>query len=292
MAGRARPARPSPGRNSPTRSSTSPAGRTGNRPSTSALAPLALLRPGSRRLAWMLWGYAAYLFADLVAVHPSPRPVLAADPAGPGGPGRPRGRLDPALGLDASCWALILAVALVNEPVYDSSALAGLQRVDRRPGLPPARPARAAQPAARDARRRLPPDARVLLVGQAAVFHLEHPIVYNTVFNAETIEELATGKDSAAFRQALRDRELDPYLRRLAGDPAPSPAGRLRLHRFVTPRAVRGVGRRTASWSGPSPTARSRSSTASADGQRPGRWPAPGHVRSIIGGISWRTWRS
>ena len=34
VAGRARPARPSPGRNSPRRSSTSPADRTGNRPST------------------------------------------------------------------------------------------------------------------------------------------------------------------------------------------------------------------------------------------------------------------
>src|SRR5262249_16558788 len=27
-----------------------------------ALAPLALLRPGSRRMAWALWGYVAYLF--------------------------------------------------------------------------------------------------------------------------------------------------------------------------------------------------------------------------------------
>ena len=37
-------------------------------------------------------------------------------------------------------------------------------------------------------------DARILLVGQAAVFHLDHPVVYNTVFNAETIETLARGR--------------------------------------------------------------------------------------------------
>ncbi len=40
----------------------------------------------------------------------------------------------------------------------------------------------------------LPPGAKVLLVGQAAVFHLDHPIVYNTVFNRETIETLARGR--------------------------------------------------------------------------------------------------
>ena len=35
-----------------------------------------------------------------------------------------------------------------------------------------------------------------LLVGQAAVFHLDHPVAYNTVFNPETIELLASGKNA------------------------------------------------------------------------------------------------
>lgn len=55
---------------------------------------------------------------------------------------------------------------------------------------------------------RLPSDAHILLVGQAAVFHVRHPIVYNTVFNTEQIEDLARGKDAAAFRQTLRERKL------------------------------------------------------------------------------------
>ena len=41
----------------------------------------------------------------------------------------------------------------------------------------------------------LPANARPLMVGQAAVFHLAHPVAYNTVFNPETIELLASGKN-------------------------------------------------------------------------------------------------
>jgi hypothetical protein len=55
---------------------------------------------------------------------------------------------------------------------------------------------------------KLPRDARILLVGPAAVFHLEHPVVYNTVFNRETIEELSRDRDPAAFRRALHDLGL------------------------------------------------------------------------------------
>ena len=32
------------------------------------------------------------------------------------------------------------------------------------------------------------------MVGQAAVFHLNHSVAYNTVFNPETIELLASGR--------------------------------------------------------------------------------------------------
>jgi hypothetical protein len=49
----------------------------------------------------------------------------------------------------------------------------------------------------------LPPGAKVLLVGQAGVFHLDHPIVYNTVFNRETIETLARGRPPEQVREAL-----------------------------------------------------------------------------------------
>src|SRR5204862_7031859 len=54
----------------------------------------------------------------------------------------------------------------------------------------------------------LPRDARLLLVGQAAVFHVNHRVVYNTVFNREILETIAGGKDPEAFRRALRQRHL------------------------------------------------------------------------------------
>ena len=73
--------------------------------------------------------------------------------------------------------------------VYCSTALAGLNewtgdlarlRTERPPD---------AQPAAGPARRRAcPPGPGRCWSGQAAVFHLDRPIVYNTVFNDETIE--------------------------------------------------------------------------------------------------------
>jgi hypothetical protein len=54
----------------------------------------------------------------------------------------------------------------------------------------------------------LPEEARVLLVGQAAVFHLNRPAVYNTVFNQETLETMAAGTDAEGLRRALRVRHL------------------------------------------------------------------------------------
>jgi hypothetical protein len=47
-----------------------------------------------------------------------------------------------------------------------------------------------------------------LLVGQASVFPMNHPIVYNTVFNRETIEALSKGKSPEEFHQALVDRGI------------------------------------------------------------------------------------
>jgi hypothetical protein len=54
----------------------------------------------------------------------------------------------------------------------------------------------------------LPSDAKVLLVGQAAVFHLNHRLVYNTVFNRETIETLASGRTPVEVGRALRARGI------------------------------------------------------------------------------------
>jgi hypothetical protein len=176
-------------------------------PLYAALAPLALLRRGSRPLSMALWTYAIYLFLTWwLFTHRLDRfwlpilPILAVL-AGLG-----------AVWVRHRGWTAmlsgILAVALVANLAYDSSALAGLNEwTGDLDFLRRDLPERLNRPlASLDAR--LSPDARVLLVGQAAVFHVRRSILYNTVFNAETIEELATGKDSAALYRALRARQI------------------------------------------------------------------------------------
>ena len=172
-----------------------------------ALAPLALLRARSFRMAIALWGYAAYLFLTWwLLTHRIDRfwlpllPVLAVL-AGLGGDWiRRRG------------WFLLLGfilfLGLFANLTYVTTALAGFNEwtgdlVFLRRDLP----ARSNRPLAfMDAT--LPSEARILMVGQAAVFHLNHRVIYNTVFNGETIETLASGKDPAGFHRALRDLQL------------------------------------------------------------------------------------
>lgn len=52
--------------------------------------------------------------------------------------------------------------------------------------------------------RSLKPTDKVLLVGQAAVFYWEKPILYNTVFNRERIETIAAGKSSTEVHAELK----------------------------------------------------------------------------------------
>jgi hypothetical protein len=103
---------------------------------------------------------------------------------------------------------LLLSLVLLTNLSYISTDLAGLSEwtsdltylrshIPRRLNAPLA---------AMDAT--LPEDAKVLLVGQAAVFYINHRIVYNTVFNKEVIETLGGGKDSESFRRALHDLHL------------------------------------------------------------------------------------
>ncbi|MBX6313627.1 MAG: glycosyltransferase family 39 protein, partial [Isosphaeraceae bacterium] len=174
-------------------------------PLYAALAPLALLRPGSRRFALALWGYALYLFTTWwLLTHRLDRFWLPLLPA-----------LAVLAGLGAAWtssrdWSLllglILAVAIATNLVYISTALAGYNEWTT--DLTTARraiPALLNAPLARlDAE--LPPDAKVLLVGQASVFYMQHPIVYNTVFNEETIETLTRGRAPEQVRAELLRR--------------------------------------------------------------------------------------
>ena len=87
-------------------------------------------------------------------------------------------------------------------------------------------------------------DAKPLMVGQAAVFHLDHKVAYNTVFNPETIEQLAKGKTADELRRALESQKSDPRVRRLERDRAASRAGRIRVHRLCDAGPVRSLGGR------------------------------------------------
>jgi hypothetical protein len=172
-----------------------------------ALAPLALLRAGSRKLALALWGYVAYLFLTWwLLTHRLDRfwlPIL------------PPLAILAGLGADWTArrgWTFILGilltVAIVTNLACISTALAGLNEWTADLNfLRRDVPERWNRALARlDAE--LPTDAKPLLVGQAAVYHLNHAIAYNTVFNPETIEILARGKTPQEFRRELESREL------------------------------------------------------------------------------------
>jgi hypothetical protein len=172
-----------------------------------ALAPLALLRPGSRRLALALWGFVAYLFATWwLLTHRLDRFWLPLLPP-----------LAVLAGLGADWvrnrgWSILLAVimtiALVTNLTYITTALAGLNEwtadlVFLRRDLPKRWNAALAR-----LDTELPAEAHPLVVGQAAVFHLDHAVAFNTVFDPELIEVMAGGKSDQEFRDELRRRRL------------------------------------------------------------------------------------
>jgi hypothetical protein len=168
-----------------------------------ALAPLALLRKGARKQVLALWGFVAYLFLTWwLLTHRvdrfwlpllSPLAILAG------------------LGADWTrqrfwkAWlTVLLGIAVIGNFFYMSTALAGLNEwtgdlVFLRRDLT----SRLNRPLA-TIDEQLPPDARILLVGQAAVFHVRHPIIYNVVFNHETLELLAAGRTPQQFREELQ----------------------------------------------------------------------------------------
>ncbi|GIW86092.1 MAG: hypothetical protein KatS3mg108_0416 [Isosphaeraceae bacterium] len=171
------------------------------------LAPLAALRPGSRRASGWLALYAAYLFATWwLLTHRLDRfwvPILPALACLAG------------IGADWSTrrgWSIllatVLAVGLFTTWIYDTTALAALNRwTDSLATLRRDVPA-LASPSLTWLDRNLPPGGKILLVGPAAVFHMDHPIVYNTVFDDETIETLARDRTPAEVAAALRQRGI------------------------------------------------------------------------------------
>lgn len=172
-------------------------------PVYAALAPLAFLRRGSGRAAAALGGYVFYLFLTWwLFTHRLDRFWL---------PLLPPLAVLAGLGADwtrGKAWSALLgsvvAVGFVTNLAFSSSPLTaaltdwtGDLNALRRSVPERLNPALASVDAA------LPRGSRLLLVGQAAVFHVNHPIVYNTVFDAETFETLARGRSPDTVRLAL-----------------------------------------------------------------------------------------
>ena len=171
------------------------------------LGPLAFLRKGSRRSATILSMYVLYVFATWYTLtHRLDRfwlPVLPplAILAGQG-----------ADWVRSRAWSIWLGALLgfltfanllyatsplttMNDWTADLASLRRTLPHDLNDAL-----------AAMD--ETLPPDARPLLVGQAAVFHLRHRVVYNTVFDDEILETVAKGRSPDEVRRALRERGI------------------------------------------------------------------------------------
>jgi 4-amino-4-deoxy-L-arabinose transferase-like glycosyltransferase len=177
-------------------------------PIFAALAPLAFLRRDWRQQAGWLAGYSAYLFLTWwLFTHRLDRfwlPILPplAILAGLGA--------DWVSGRSWLYWlwtawlGIVLGLTIVTNAVYCSTALAGLNEwTGDLTRLRTSIPRMLNAPLFRlDSE--LPSGALPLLVGQAAVFHLNRPILYNTVFNEERIETIAKDRSPAEVGEELR----------------------------------------------------------------------------------------
>ncbi len=172
-------------------------------PLYAALAPLAFLRRASKRFVKVLGIYVLYLFLTWwLFTHRLDRfwlPILVplAILAG--------------LGADwtrGGAWSAILGslfiLAFVSNLSFSTTPLTALTEwTGDLTTLRVSVPGRLNPPLA-TVDRMLPADAKLLLVGQAAVFHVNHPIIYNTVFDEETFETLVRGHSPADARAALK----------------------------------------------------------------------------------------
>lgn len=167
-----------------------------------AFAPLAFLKLGSRRIALLLWVYAAYVFATWwLLTHRLDRfwlPIL------------PALAILAGLGADWSrrrAWSVLLtliaAVSVATTWIYCTTYLAGFnQWTDDLDALRDDA-FQSASPTLAWLDEHLPPQAKILLIGQAAVFHMRHEKIYNTVFDEEVFETLARGRTPSQVRHSL-----------------------------------------------------------------------------------------
>ena len=172
------------------------------------LAPLALLRAGSRKAAVVLCGYSLYIFLTWWTLTHRldrfwlPLAVPSAILAGIGSDW-----------VKSRAWSVVLAgivfFGVFSNFVFDSTKLAAfnqwtgdLDALDVRvPGELHSLPLSLLDAS-------LPKETKILIVGQAGVFHVEHAIVYDTVFNRQTFETLAEGRSEAEIHRELRQQKI------------------------------------------------------------------------------------
>ena len=172
-------------------------------PLFAALGPLAFFRAGSRRAAAWIAIYSAYLFLTWwTLTHRLDRfwlPIL------------PGLAVLAVLGeylfraMVGKAWlAAVLGLGVVANATYCSTALAAFNEWLGDLGALRSSVPRMLNGPMVNMDEQLPKGARVLLVGQAAVFHLDRPIAYNTVFNREGIEAIARGRTPREVGESLR----------------------------------------------------------------------------------------
>jgi hypothetical protein len=172
-----------------------------------ALGPLAFLRRGSRRSSFLLLAFVVFVFGTwYVFTHRLDRFWLPAVPA-----------LAILAGLGAdwtrsrswSIWlGILIGVVTASNFFYATSALTAVNEWTSDLDTLPREVPRLLNPALASMDELLPPEARPLLVGQAAVFHLRHRVVYNTVFDDEILETIARDQTPAEVRKRLLDRAI------------------------------------------------------------------------------------
>jgi hypothetical protein len=168
-----------------------------------ALAPLAVCRRGSRRATLLLALLCAYIFATWwLFTHRLDRfwlPILPplALLAGIGADWTTRRGWKPVL-------AAILGAGLLSNLCFDTSELAGYDHWTEELGkLRSEVPVKASAGLAW-LDQILPDRSRTLLVGSAAVFHMRHEVLYNTVFDDSLLEALARDREPDAFHAELK----------------------------------------------------------------------------------------
>ncbi|WP_169972730.1 hypothetical protein [Tautonia rosea] len=171
------------------------------------LVPLALLRRKHRGLILALSAYVLYLFVTwFLLTHRLDRfwlPLLPAAAVLAGiGADWTRSKPWPA-------WlSVVLGLVTATNLVFLTTPLCGpidwtadLNRL-RREAMETATPSLARLDAA------LPDGSTTLVVGQAGVFSLRHPILYNTVFNRERLAEIVADRSAAEVAEELKRQTI------------------------------------------------------------------------------------